>query len=99
MMFEIVIITLFCAAMLGLGNHYFGWTYSGVGKVAENLIGDKAESNLNQNSLTLMSIGSTVGIGIGLIISSLVGGSMLFGIIIILIGLGSLKKNWILCIQ
>ena len=52
--------------------------------------------NLNDNSLTLISIGSLTGMGIGLLIASITGGSLIVGGLLILIGLHSLKKHWFL---
>lgn len=99
MMFEIFMIFGLIFALSLLGTHYFGWKYIWFSKLLNFLFGGSVEQDLKEESLTLMSIGSMVGIGIGLTIGSIAGTSIVVGILFIVGGLISLKKNWVLCIQ
>ena len=98
-MFEIFMVVALVIGLLLLGTHYFGWKYSLILKLIENLFADKSETNLKQTSLDLLSVGSVVGIGIGITICSFVGGSLLIGLSVIAFGLFSLHKSWFLVIQ
>lgn len=61
-----------------------------------HFLGGGDGSTLNDNSLTILSVGNLIGVGFGLIFSSLFGTSLLIGIGVLIFGFFTLKQNWFL---
>jgi hypothetical protein len=99
MIFEIFLVLGFVGFLGFIGSKYLGFKYTRIINLMSKLESNSNESDFKEDILTMMSIGSLMGIGIGLLISYFSGSNLLIAIICICIALWSLHKNWVLLIR